>query len=243
MNQLTVIILAGGEGKRMQSALPKVLQLFKNKPMLVRVIETCQEINPDKLIVVTGKFDDIIQRTLTNYIATSEICFVKQESPLGTADAVKCCLPYLLVPGHVLIINGDMPCITSSILNKMVQSSYDAVLLGANLDDPTGYGRLITDQRKNIVAIVEEKDCTDTEKQIKAVNTGIYYLHESYLQQFIPKIKNDNAQNEFYLTDVVKLMRNIQIPVQIIFLEKNENIFIRGVNTKQELLDLENQAS
>lgn len=236
MDHLTVVILAGGEGKRMRSNLPKVLHLINNKPMLVRVIETAKLLNPHKIIVVTGKYDALIQTTLAKYMRLGSITFSNQAQPLGTADAIKSCLPDIVDDGQVLILNGDMPLITEQILRKIVNKQVDALVVTAKFDNQSGYGRVICDSRGIIQKIVEEKDCTDAERTINIINTGIYSIHSTILKEFIYKIDNDNAQQEYYLTDIVKLLRTRFINVHTMLLDESENQFVAGVNTPEELL-------
>jgi bifunctional UDP-N-acetylglucosamine pyrophosphorylase/glucosamine-1-phosphate N-acetyltransferase len=243
MENLIVTILAAGEGKRMNSNLPKVLHTIKNKPMLVRVIETAQLLNPVKLIVVVGKHKDLIQTTLSKYILLNDITFVEQTEPLGTGDAIKSCLPEYADDGPVLILNGDMPLIKVDILKKVMDYESDASIITAKFENPSGYGRVFTTKRGMVLKIIEEKDCSEIEKQNNVINTGIYCIHSIFLKEFIPKIDNINAQKEYYLTDVIKLMNQRFIPVQSIILNENENIFVSGVNTPEELANLETYAS
>jgi UDP-N-acetylglucosamine diphosphorylase/glucosamine-1-phosphate N-acetyltransferase len=243
MDYLTVTILAGGEGKRMRSNLPKVLHLLNGRPMLVRVIETARRLNPHKIIVVTGKFDELIQSTLSKYTKISDITFVKQQVPLGTGDALKACLPEYIDDGPVLILNGDMPLISESILNRLIGSEHDANILTAKFENPQGYGRIICDKYSELLKIVEEKDCDDAERMVNIINTGVYLIHSHLLKEFIPKIDNENGQGEYYLTDIVKLLKNRLINVNAILLDENENIYVSGVNTPEELKALEPYAS
>lgn len=239
MSDLTVIILAGGEGKRMQSSLPKVLHLFDGKPMLVRIVETVRKLEPEKIIVVTGKFNDIIQAALLKYIRIADITFVQQPEPLGTGDAIKYCLPNIKYSEMVLIVNGDMPLMNVDILKMMIENDSDATILTAKFENPFGYGRIISDKRGQIVKIVEEKDCDEDERQVNLINAGIYCIHSLYLREFIPKIDNENEKGEYYLTDIIKLLKNRMIPVKMIQLAQSENIYICGVNTREELSQLE----
>ena len=243
MDHLTVTILAAGEGKRMNSNVPKVLHLLKNRPMLVRVIETARKLSPHKIVVVTGKHDELIQRTVSKYIFIKDVTFVKQAVPLGTGDAIKSCLGEYEDEGPVLILNGDMPLLNDKILNRMMKSISDATVLTAKFDNPTGYGRIISDAYGDLIQIVEEKDCSDEEKQMNIVNTGVYKIHSHILKEFIPKIINDNSQKEYYLTDIVKLLKNRFIPVDTILVGESENVFVSGVNTQEELMALEPYAS
>ena len=243
MDNLIVTIMAAGEGKRMNSNLPKVLHMIKNKPMLVRVIETARLLNPVKLIVVVGKHKDLIQTTLSKYISLNDIIFVEQSEALGTGDAIKSCLLEYADNGPVLILNGDMPLITLDILKKVTNCESDASIITAKFENPSGYGRVFTTRNGRVLKIIEEKDCSEIEKENNIINTGIYCIHSVFLKEFIPKINNSNAQKEYYLTDVIKLMNQRLIPVQSILLDENENIFVSGVNTPEELANLETYAS
>lgn len=243
MENLIVTILAAGEGKRMKSNLPKILHTIKNRPMLVRVIDTARLLNPVKLIVVVGKHKEMIQTTLSKYILLNDIIFVEQTEPLGTGDAIKSCLPEYTEDGPVLILNGDMPLITIDILKKVKNLVCDASIVTAKFENPGGYGRVFTTKNGMVLKIIEEKDCTDIEKNNNIINTGIYCIHSIFLKEFIPKINTENAQKEYYLTDVINLMNRRFIPVQSILLDENENIFVSGVNTPEELTNLVNYAS
>jgi len=243
MESLTVTILAAGQGKRMESSLPKVLHLFRGRPMLVRIIETVRQLHPQKIIVVTGKFHDIIQACLLKYIRIGDITFVQQSEPKGTGHAILCCLPEYKDAEKVLIVNGDMPLINSETLRKVVDCDSDVSVLTAAFENPTGYGRAIVNKRGDLLEIIEEKDCSDSEKLVTLINTGIYCVHSLYLNEFVPKIQNENAQQEYYLTDIIKLLKNRFIQVKAIQLSENENIYVSGVNTKVELTELEAYAS
>jgi len=242
MDNLTVTILAAGEGKRMNSSLPKVLHLVKNRPMLVRIIETARLLNPVKIIVIVGKSKGLIEATVSNYIKTKDITFIQQLEPQGTGHAIKVSLDAYEEDGPVLILNGDMPLITVDVLKKIISNEHDASIIAAQFENPYGYGRIVTRKNGDVLKIIEEKDCTDSEREINTINTGIYCIHSLFLKDFVPKLDNDNAQKEYYLTDIIKLMTNRFIPVRSILLEKNENIYVSGVNTPEELATLEKLA-
>jgi UDP-N-acetylglucosamine diphosphorylase/glucosamine-1-phosphate N-acetyltransferase len=239
MDYLTVVILAGGQGARMQSTQPKVLLLLKDRPMLVRVIETAQLLNPHKIIVITGQQDSLIKTTISKYMPIGSITFVNQPVPLGTGDAVKCCLSEIKDDGPVLILNGDMPLITEQILQNIISIEADAIVLTANFENPTGYGRIICNSRGVIQKIVEEKDCSDEERAITLINTGVYCIHSILLKEFIYKIENDNAQKEYYLTDIIKLLKGRSMHIKTLLLDQSENIYVSGANTPEELAILE----
>ena len=243
---LVITIMAAGEGKRMNSDIPKVLHLFKDDPMLVRIIKVAKELNPKKILVITGKYDDIIQKTLSQYLHIDDIYFIKQSIPNGTGDAIKHCLPFYGLNEKVLILNGDMPLINKSVLYNFIEKNENNkfALLVAQFENPQGYGRIIYSDCKNgddCIKIVEEKDCADIERDIKIINSGLYYIDESLLQLYIPRIQNNNSQGEFYLTDMVKLVKeNTNIKIHTHLIEESENIYICGVNTRVELQYLEN---
>ena len=245
MNQnLIVTILAGGEGKRMNSNIPKVLHMFNEKPMLVKIIETVMLINPKKIIIITGKYNDLIQETIAKYINNTEslIKYIIQDKQLGTGHAIKCCLPYYNEYYNenekILILNGDMPLITKDILDKFIFNSNNFLLniLVSKMDNPTGYGRIIYNDNK-FIKIVEEKDCNEYEKKINIINSGIYIVDSNILQKYIPLIENNNSQKEYYLTDIVKIV-NTNIEINTFLLDEKDNLFISGVNTINELNNL-----
>jgi UDP-N-acetylglucosamine diphosphorylase/glucosamine-1-phosphate N-acetyltransferase len=237
MSDLVVTILAAGEGKRMNSNIPKVLHLFHNKPMLVNVIETSMALLPKRIIVITGKYDELIKSTLSKYINIENIQFVIQKQPLGTGDAIKCCLPSYNDGEKILILNGDMPNITKELLKKFIDRIDPFVVLVAKLSNPTGYGRIV--YNNNIfMEIIEEKDCTEIQRTINIINSGLYYIDSELLQQYIPMITNKNMQKEYYLTDIVNLA-NQNMNIKTFLINENENKYIQGVNTQEELRLLE----
>lgn len=251
-NNLLITILAGGEGKRMNSTLPKVLVEFDNKPMLIGILEECIKLNPKKIVVVTGKHHIQIVNKVNAYfidiIDNINIIFIKQPQQKGTGNAVCCCLNTYSDDDNVLIINGDTPNLKFNILQKFIYQLYlkDCTngLMTCEYDDPTGYGRIITDDNNMIVKIVEEKDASEEEKKIKLINTGIYFINGLSLKELIPLIEDNNVQNEYYLTDLIALCykyKNQQIYNMIL---SKENIkYVLGVNTQKQLEDLENTLS
>ena len=231
-----IIILAAGKGTRMSSDLPKVLHLLNNKPLLAHVINTSNMIKPKQIIVVVGYKKEMIIKSFES----KDIIFVEQKKQQGTADAIKYCLPNIEeFNGNVLILSGDVPMITSRTLKKLIDThnSSDALvsLISANLDDPTGYGRIIRNNKNQLIKIIEHKDATDDEKQINEINSGIYIFNSKILKTLIPMIDNDNAQNEYYLTDIFNFIKEEKTSIHQIK-DSNE---IAGINTVEQLQQLE----
>ena len=233
---LTAIILAAGEGKRMRSDLPKVLHLVGGKPMLVRVLETVRMVNPEKIVVVTGKHHNQIIQTLAKWMDIFGIIFVEQSPALGTGHAVLCCLDQFTKDDRVLILNGDMPLLRSTVLRILLSHERNRVMT-TKLENPTGYGRAIYDSRGEFRGIVEERDCREDEREIQEVNTGVYVFSGEVLHKCLPLLTNDNSQKEYYLTDVVRhaLSAGYSIDTYMTI----DSICTRGVNTPEELLELD----
>jgi len=243
MNPLIITILAAGEGKRMNSNIPKVLHLIKGKPMLIHIINTVRLLSPIKIIIVTGKYNDLIIETIKKYSYIYDLIFVLQKNPLGTGDAIKCCLTEYNNSENILILNGDMPLITVDILQQFINNSYinntKINILTSKFKDPTSYGRIYI--KDNIfIKIIEEKDCSEDERKIQIINSGLYFFQSEILLQFIPKIDNKNIQNEFYLTDIVKIIKDeTKLIIHTFQINESNNKYISGVNTQDELVNLE----
>jgi bifunctional N-acetylglucosamine-1-phosphate-uridyltransferase/glucosamine-1-phosphate-acetyltransferase GlmU-like protein len=241
MNNLIVTILAGGVGKRMKSDIPKVLHKVHNTPMLIRIIQQSIKLDPIKIIIVVGKFKNIIKNSVDFYIADSyyPITFVDQYEPLGTGDAVKQTLECLDNDSYNLILNGDTPLISYDLLKKIqynfLNNNYDLQITSINLFNPTGNGRII---KNNGVfeKITEEKDCNEQEKEITEVNVGIYVCSCKLLCDYIPKITNNNMQNEYYLTDLVDICSNNNQKIGLYQLDSKYIREIMNINTPEQLL-------
>ena len=237
-NELVVVIMAGGEGKRMNSTLPKVLHYYQGIPMLVRIIQTIKLLNPYKIIVITGKHTQLIKETVSLY-AIHDIAYVNQPEPLGTGHAIKCTLPYIKYTDKVMILNGDTPIITENILRNVMSYREPMIIIAGTMENPTGYGRMICNESQNLLYIVEEKDCNEDERKVKIVNSGIYYVDGELLIKYIPKITNENVQKEYYLTDIVKIIKSeTDINIAVYVVSEEDNRYIKGVNTQEELKTL-----
>ena len=231
-----VIILAAGKGTRMNSELPKVLHLLKNKPLLSHVIDTSKKLSPDKIIVVVGYKKELV----IDEFKHDNIEFIEQKHLRGTADAIKNCLPALKnCNGDVLILSGDVPMIQENTLKQFFKhhNKYQALgsLISTSLDDPTGYGRVIKTKTNQLIEIVEHKDASKEQRAVQEINSGIYIFDSQTLINKIPLIKNDNMQKEYYLPDIFNFIDKSQTSIY-----KTDNYSeISGVNTLEQLKELE----
>lgn len=233
-HSLSVIILAAGKGTRMKSAKPKVLQTLAGKPLLGHVLDTCAPLDLDKTIVVYGFGGDQVQSAMAEYPLT----WVEQKEQLGTGHAVKVTLEELPTEGKSLILYGDVPLVSQPTLEKLVRANTDGVsMLTLTVDNPFGLGRIKRDEAGNIIAIVEQKDANTKEQAICEINSGIYCVDNALLHKYLPKLSNDNAQNEYYLTDIVKMA--VADTIKITSIEPEYEFEIEGVNNRQQLANLE----
>jgi len=241
----TIIILAGGLGKRMGSDVPKVLHLVGGVPMIVRILRSLPA--DARILIVVGKYKDIIQATIRQYTDV-DIEYVVQDPPLGTGHAVACCLPHIDPERQVIVLSGDVPLIQTETIQKMSEYTPELRVLTMTADDPTGYGRIITsrcindsdiNESSQFVKIVEHKDCTEEERACTTVNCGIYAFSGKVAHQFVPLIQNVNSQNEYYLTDIVGLAHGAGIRVEVCHINDDERHTVRGVNNLAELAEIE----
>lgn len=202
---LNIIILAAGQGKRMQSELPKVLHPIAGRPMLSHVLEQARILRPDRIVVVVGHGADQVCEAY----AGEDLHFAMQQPQQGTGHAVMQALPLLLNGGPddaCLVLYGDVPLVQADTLAALLAARGDGLaLLTETLADPTGYGRIVRDAQGRIVRIVEHKDASEAERAITEVNTGILAAPTAALRQWLGRIDNRNAQGEYYLTDIVGL--------------------------------------
>lgn len=231
---LTTIILAAGKGTRMQSAKPKVLQTLADKPLLGHVLDTCQSVNVDKTIVVYGFGGDQVQQAMQDY----DLTWVEQTEQLGTGHAVKVTLPELPTEGKSLILYGDVPLVSATTLTRLKEANVEGMsMLTLTVNNPFGLGRIKRDEQGNIVAIVEQKDASEEEQAIREINSGIYCVDNALLHKYLPNLSNDNAQQEYYLTDIVKMA--VADGIAITAIEPDYEFEIEGVNNRQQLASLE----
>lgn len=236
--KLACVILAAGQGKRMKSALPKVMHNLAGRPMIGWALETARSLKPEKIVVVTGPDAD----DLKTYVRPHASCAV-QKKPLGTGDAVKAALPALKgFSGDVLFLLGDMPLISAGTLRALIDAKNGAPkaglsVLGAVYDPPPAFGRLVTGMDGRLQKIVEDKDCTPAQRKINLCNTGAFCIDGARLSGWLGKIKNRNAQKEFYFTDIVEIAAKDGCTPQIHITKNNDEA--RGINSRADLATLE----
>jgi UDP-N-acetylglucosamine diphosphorylase/glucosamine-1-phosphate N-acetyltransferase len=236
---MDIIIMAGGLGKRMKSDIPKVLHLVDGIPMIVRVLKESKKIVGKNIYIVVGKYKNIIRETIKNYISLENISFIDQPIPMGTGHAIQCCIPYLKNNNKILILSGDTPLISHETIKDMQNISENKnIIMTTILDNPFMNGRIIRDYNNNFIKIVEEKDCNIEEKKINEVNCGIYIFQFNDLEKYIMKIKNNNAQKEYYLPDVLNLMKKDGHHIDIFKLNKEKQHELININTKEQLDEL-----
>lgn len=232
----TVIILAAGKGTRMRSHLPKVLQPLAGQPLLGHVIETSKQLHAQNIITIFGHGGDLVKNTF----AQENIDWVKQTEQLGTGHAVQMTLPVLPHTGTSLILYGDVPLVRKETLEQLLNATKETGIgmITLNVEDPTGYGRIVRTNGK-VQAIVEHKDASDEQRQIKEINTGIYCVENAKLHQWLPRLSNNNVQGEYYLTDIVEMA--VQDGLEIASIQPQQAFEVEGVNDRVQLSALERE--
>ncbi len=200
------IILAAGKGKRMKSDIPKVLHSLNGRPMVHYVIDTARAIGSQKIVLIIGYKKEMVINAIRKY----PVEFVVQEEQLGTGHAVRQCESIFRdYKGDVLILSGDVPLLAPSTLQELITIQQKekplATLLTAEMEDPTGYGRIVRNKNGYVTKIVEHKDANEETLQIKEINVGIYIFNSQALFETLPLVNNNNSQGEYYLPDVVKI--------------------------------------
>ena len=234
MSVLNVVILAAGQGKRMYSSLAKVLHKLAGKPLLQHVMDNANGLNPSKVCVIYGHGGSAVPNAFPERVVT----WVKQEPQLGTGHAVQQAVPHLDHDGLTLILYGDVPLTTTATLKKLTDaaSSGQVAVLTIELADPTGYGRIVR-QGGQITGIVEHKDATSQQRDIHEVNTGIMAVPTKQLARWLSQLKNDNAQKEYYLTDIIAMAVAEKVPVTAVHPSGEWETL--GINNKVQLAQLE----
>ena len=228
---ISIIILAAGKGSRMKSSKAKVLHTISGKPMLYHIVKESRKISDDITIVVAHQKDSVI-KAMEEYF--NDITFVVQDAQNfpGTGGAMKNVAPK---NDKVLVLNGDMPLITANALNGFLEIDADIIMSIFDLKDPNGYGRVII-KDGHVQYIVEQKDANDAELNTTTVNAGIYAFSKNVIQKYIPELRNDNAQKEYYLTDVISMAKNDNLSIVPLLVDEEH---FKGVNSKKDLADAE----
>ena len=233
---LEILVLAAGVGKRMRSSLPKVLQPLAGRPLLSHVLATARELAPRKVIVVHGHGAEAVRKAFNG----EKVEWVLQAEQLGTAHAVMQAMPQVGADADVLILYGDVPLMRAATLKRLLQAANGGLaVLTAEPDDPAAYGRVVRDASGRVARIVEQRDASPAERAIREINAGFYALSAKRLSGWLKRIDNRNAQNEYYLTDLVSLAVTDQARVEAV---KTADAWeAAGVNTPRELAQLERQ--
>ena len=232
------IILAAGEGKRMASDRPKVLHEAAGASLLAWVGRAARESGVDRIIAVIGNGAELVREQF----ADEDWAFVVQEQRRGTADAVRCAIPFLDgFEGEVLVLAGDTPVLKGETLATLRRAHREAAaavtVLTARLPDPTGYGRILRDRSGAFTGIVEHRDATEEERAVDEVNSSVYCFEAGDLRSALGRIGNDNVQGEYYLTDAVAILRSDGRPVAAVSAATPEEIL--GVNDREQLAAVE----
>ena len=234
MIKLNIVILAAGKGTRMHSDLPKVLHMIGSKPILGHVIDCAKSLNPNKIIVVYGFGGEKVKQAFVN----EPIVWVNQAEQLGTGHAVQQAVPHLDDDANTLILLGDVPLVDVVACKELIAvATQQLAIQSFNKSDPTGYGRIIRAPTGNVVAIVEHKDATEYQRKIVEVNTGIMAMPNVHLKKWLTQLTNNNAQGEYYLTDIVALAVSQGIPV--VANVTPDEWSVTGINSKIDLVQVE----
>jgi UDP-N-acetylglucosamine diphosphorylase/glucosamine-1-phosphate N-acetyltransferase len=244
--KLTTVIMAAGKGRRMRNPdKSKVMYELKGKPMIQYVIELSERINSEIIVPIVGHQKQSVMDFLNEKFPVNKerIRFAHQDEQLGTGHAVMQTKDILnCFEGDILILSGDVPMLryetVISFMNFHYDNKFDASLISAVFEDPTGYGRVLRDSENNFYDIREEKDCSDEEKRCKEINSGIYIIENNILFEALKSLKTDNAQGEYYLTDVFKYFRDSGKKIGAF--PVSDAVEIRGINTVEQLEELEN---
>lgn len=232
-NDIIAIVMAAGKGTRMKSKKSKLVQKIYGKEIVKRAVENAKKAGIHNIVTVVGYMKEEVMAVLGD-----EVQYAVQEEMLGTGHAVMQATKYLEgKKGKVLVLNGDVPILRPEtierLLNKSIENKENATLLTAIYDNPKGYGRIVRDEGGNIEAIVEEKDTTDEQKEIKEINAGIYCFDIEALLEALKEITSDNAQGEYYITDVIGIMNAKGLKTGAVIVEDNTEIL--GVNDRIQL--------
>lgn len=235
MSKLNIVILAAGLGKRMHSALPKVLHPLAGKPLLTHVLDTARALSPRQICVVYGHGGEAVRQAIND----ENLTWVQQVPQLGTGHALMQALPHLNDEGATLVLYGDVPLTRIETLERLILMAAEktVALLTVQMAEPTGYGRILRNEVGEVIAIIEEKDASEAQRQIREINTGIMVIPNEYLQNWLHTLENNNAQKEYYLTDVVAMA--VRDGVRVEAAQPDYGWETIGVNSKTQLANLE----
>jgi bifunctional UDP-N-acetylglucosamine pyrophosphorylase/glucosamine-1-phosphate N-acetyltransferase len=233
MNMLNIVILAAGKGTRMHSDTPKVLHNLAGSPLLQHVMETAKQLAPATTCIVYGHGGEMVPQAMSQYAAS----FVLQEPQLGTGHAVQQAMPELNDDSITLVLYGDVPLIQANTLKQLLLSPNTLSLLTLNLENPAGYGRIVRDSKNRVMSIVEQKDATPEQREIREVNTGILAAPTHLLRNWLAKLGNKNAQGEYYLTDIVSMA--VAQGLEVSTTQPAHAWEVMGINSKVQLAELE----
>ena len=237
LSETHVVVLAAGQGTRMKSSLPKVLHPIAGRPMIERVLETANALDPSTITLIIGHKAEVVRGVLGK---NQNLWFALQEPQLGTAHALQQAEPLLVGrSGSLILLSGDVPLLSPNTLKRLIEthrgSGAAATVVTATVDRPYGYGRIVR-TRGRITRIVEERDASPTQRQIKEINSGIYAFDLAPLFDALRGIASQNAQGEFYLTDLIAIYRRRKLPVETLLVENAQEI--RGINSRSELAEV-----
>ncbi len=240
-DSVAIIVLAAGLGKRMKSEKAKVLHKIRGREMILYVLETAEKIAGNNIVVVIGHQADEVKKAVSSEF---DVSFAWQKDQLGTGHAVSTALPEISDSiRDVMVLCGDVPLVRYNSLVKLVRDhrneDRDISLLAVKVGSPKGYGRILFDEKRNVVRIVEEADADEIQKKIDIVNTGIYCVKRDFLMSGIKKIRAENAQNEYYFTDIIEIGRRENKKIGAI-VENRPEEFI-GINSQEELQKVEDE--
>lgn len=232
--------MAAGLGTRMKSNIAKVLHQLDGRPLINHVVDTAMELSPREICVIVGYQADDVKAAVLRDFDAAKVSFVIQEKQLGTGDAVNSArVRFEHSDSTLIVLSGDVPMITSETLSALVEAHSDAActVLSVKLKDPTGYGRVVRDKSDAFERIVEQKDASDDEKEIDEINSGIYCFDAKKLYSALAQVKNDNAQGEYYLTDVPRILREQGEKIAIFLCDERREV--EGVNDRRQLAAME----
>lgn len=244
--KLAVVILAAGQGVRMRSSLPKVLHPIGGTPILEHIIHTAEELNPDRIVIVLGAKSDKIKEALqkTRQNTKIEFLFAEQKEQLGTGHAVLQALPQVASADQILILYGDVPLIAAETLKKLIACSSSAEesqnsigFVSIEAKNPFGLGRVQRNDQGKVLGIIEEKDATPKQREIREIYAGIFLAPTERMKQWLPSLKNQNSQKEYYLTEIVKFALAENLPIHTA--SPKYHFEVLGVNDKMQLAELE----